>query len=70
MVNSSEFCPTMRLKPLKAIDHVKSFLVIAIIALVVLRALVALRSGWSTSWAVTKDVDEEVVRGAVPVGVE
>jgi NNP family nitrate/nitrite transporter-like MFS transporter len=43
--------------------------VIAIVALVTLRALVALRSGWSTSWAVTKDVEQEVV-SAVPVGVE
>src|SRR5256712_6475037 len=33
MVNSSEFCPTMKLKALKAIEHVKSFLVLAIIAL-------------------------------------
>ena len=33
MVNSSEFCPTMKLKALKAIEHIKSFLVLAIIAL-------------------------------------
>src|SRR2546422_2396697 len=33
MVNSSEFCPSMKLKALKAIEHVKSFLVLAIIAL-------------------------------------
>src|SRR2546428_2998019 len=33
MVNSSEFCPTMKLKALKAIEHIKSFLVLAMIAL-------------------------------------
>jgi NNP family nitrate/nitrite transporter-like MFS transporter len=43
--------------------------VIAVIALVTLRALVALRDGWRTSWAITKAVEKEVV-GAVPVGVE
>src|SRR2546426_3918149 len=34
MVNSSEFCrPSMKLKALKAIEHIKSFLVLAMIAL-------------------------------------
>src|SRR5207245_11241074 len=33
MVIRSECCPTMKLKALKAIEHVKSFLVLAIIAL-------------------------------------
>ena len=32
MVNSSEFCPSMKLKALKAIEHIKSFLVLAMIA--------------------------------------
>src|SRR6266571_1083125 len=33
MVNSSEFCPSMKLKALKAIEHIKSLLVLAMIAL-------------------------------------
>ena len=33
MVNSSEFCSSMKLKALKAIEHIKSFLVLAMIAL-------------------------------------
>ena len=33
MVNSSEFCPSIKLKALKAIEHIKSFLVLAMIAL-------------------------------------
>jgi NNP family nitrate/nitrite transporter-like MFS transporter len=44
--------------------------VIAIIALVVLRALVALRDGWRTSWAATKNTEKEKVVEALSVGVE
>jgi NNP family nitrate/nitrite transporter-like MFS transporter len=44
--------------------------VIAIIALVVLRALVALRDGWRTSWATTKNTEKEKVVEALSVGVE
>jgi NNP family nitrate/nitrite transporter-like MFS transporter len=43
--------------------------VIAIVALIVLRALVALRDGWRTSWASTKEHGEEA-GGVLPVGVE
>ena len=32
MVNSSEFCPSMKLKALKAIEHIKNALVLAMIA--------------------------------------